>query len=221
MRIIIIGPPGAGKGTLGRSLARYFRVPHFATGDLLRDALRNGKDSELIQAARVISGGDMVSDGVANALVFDKLNAAASQNGWILDGYPRTVSQAEALATFLQKRNETVGIALFLAVSEETVLSRLSGRMVCENCAASFHRRDNPPKSAGVCDSCGGELAVREDDTPNGIARRLRLFHDRTAPLRAWFETRNLLKLVSGEGEASAVLARCLSALGEKKETMV
>lgn len=222
MRIIIIGPPGAGKGTLGRSLARHFRVPHFATGDLLRDALRDGKDTELTQAARVISGGEMVSDDVANALVFDNLNAPEAQNGWILDGYPRTVSQAEALAAFLKARNEQISAAVYLVVREETVLSRLDGRMVCKNCATSFHRRNSPPQVAGICDSCGGELIVRDDDTPSGIARRLRLFYDRTAPLEAWFAERNLLRRVSGEGEAEAVLTRCLTAdLGEAKETMV
>ena len=222
MRIIIIGPPGAGKGTQGRFLARYFRVPHLATGDLLRDALRDGKNAELSRAARVISSGDMVSDGVANALVFAKLSEPGAECGWILDGYPRTVVQAEALLGFLHKRNEAINAALALSVSEKTVLLRLGGRMVCENCAASFHRRENPPRIDDKCDGCGSTLLVRPDDTEAGIARRLGLFYERTAPLASWFGVRNLLQNVSGEGSAETVRARCLdAALGEKKETMV
>lgn len=225
-RIILLGPPGAGKGTQGRFLARHFRVPHLATGDILRDALRHDKNGEVGQAARVISDGDMVSDAVANALVFARLEGEAAHAGWVLDGYPRTRAQAESLFAFLQARNEAVDVVVALGVGKETVLARLGGRMVCPQCAASYHRDTNPPRNRDTCDGCGSRLTTRPDDTPDGIHRRLDLYQLRTAPVADWFREKNLLYVVSGEGDEKAVLARCLEAIrgaecGDTKETLV
>ena len=228
IRLILFGPPGAGKGTLGRSLARHFRVPHIATGDLLRSALAHDRDGVVGQAAQVINAGYMVSDEVANSLVFSRLKEADANNGWILDGYPRTLGQAEALDRFLRHEQQTITVAITLAVREETVLERLGGRSVCVRCGASYHETNNPPRVVGICDNCGGELVVRDDDTPSGISRRLRLYNERTVPLADWYKKHGVLQTISGEDEADDVLARALlvlrdagAAIGETKETLV
>lgn len=228
INIVLFGPPGAGKGTLGRSLARHFRVPHVATGDLLRSALAHDRDGAVGQAAQVINAGYMVSDAVANSLVFSRIKESDAEDGWILDGYPRTLGQAEALDGFLQREQQTVTVVITLAVSEETVLERLGGRSVCVRCGASYHETNNPPRVVGICDNCGGELVIRDDDTPSGISRRLRLYHERTVPLADWYKKRGVLQTISGEGEPDDVLTHALRvieqagiATGETKETLV
>jgi adenylate kinase len=209
----MLGPPGAGKGTQGMRLASHWGVPHIATGDMLRRVIAT-EDSELARAARVILEGQLIPDSVANALLFRELmERKDAQRGWVLDGYPRTVPQAQALADFLQPRNEVIDAVLSLQVSEAVLIGRLTGRLTCTNCGASFHERYEPPQTAGICDNCQSELMVRDDDREDRIRVRLGLYAERTVPLTVYYERAGLLRPIAADGTEEEVFARCLEAV--------
>ena len=212
-RIVLFGPPGAGKGTLGIGLSVALSIPHISSGDLLRQVLAEDENSELGRAARVITAGGMVTDGVAFALISREIEKPIAEAGYILDGYPRNVAQAERLDAYLEATRTALEAAILLEIDEATLVDRLMGRLTCPNCGETFHVRNAPPKVAGICDRCGSELEVREDDQPNAIRTRLRLYSERTTALFGFYMSSGRLLIVDGSGTGEEVLERTLNLL--------
>jgi adenylate kinase len=206
----MLGPPGSGKGTQGLRLAEAYGVPHISSGDLLRRVLATDAESELAQAVRVINEGRFVSDETVSQLVFRELEAAP---GFVLDGYPRNVGQAERFDTFLEARGSALDAVLFLDVSEQEILRRLGGRLTCPNCGATYHIQAEPPRVAGICDRCGAHLVVREDDRPDQVRTRLAVYGERTRPLVDYYRERDLLRIVDAHGSEDEVFGRCRQAV--------
>lgn len=214
-RIVLMGPPGAGKGTQGRRLAAFWHVPHVASGELLRSVLQNEGDSRIAEAARVIERGQMVTDSVVAELVFGYMEASGGENGFVLDGYPRNIAQAQTLKERLALSESALDAVIALEVGETELLLRLGGRLTCPNCGATFHVRSEPPRVAGVCDRCGSDLTIRTDDTPEAIRTRLQLYRERTRPLMDFYQDAGLLQTINAEGAEEDVFARCLEATRE------
>jgi adenylate kinase len=206
VRVIFLGPPGAGKGTQAARLAQELGVPHVATGDMLREAAQNGTRLGL-EAKRFMDRGALVPDEVVIGLVEDRLGQADAARGWVLDGFPRTAPQAEALDASLRRRGQEVDRVIFFRVSNAELLRRLTGRRVCRNCGAVFHLAFNPPAQAGRCDRCGGQLYQREDDAESAVVHRLDVYHTQTEPLLDYYRQRRSLTEVSGEGPVEQVAA--------------
>lgn len=198
MRLIFFGPPGAGKGTHARILAQKRKVPQLATGDLLRCEIREG--TELGKRAKaILERGELVPDSLVNELMLDQLKRPEAQRGFILDGYPRTIGQAEALEKFLQAEGLKLDAALYFKTSEEVVVRRLTGRLACPKCGANFHVLNIPPRAKGLCDHCGTALVERSDDRPETIRHRLSVYEKETAPLLDYYRKRDVLKEVPGD----------------------
>ena len=211
-RIVLTGPPGAGKGTQSSLLAARWGVPHIASGDILRRIIAT-EDSDLARSARVINEGKMIPDAVANAIVFRELDKPEAAPGFILDGYPRDVAQAGALAEYLDEKGCALDAAVALRIDREALVERLTGRLTCPQCGESYHVRAAPPKAAGVCDLCGHALVVREDDQPDRIRTRFEVYAEQTEPLLDWYRGRGLLRTVDGSGTEHEVLDRILRVL--------
>lgn len=206
MRLILIGPPGAGKGTQGARLSERLGVPSVSTGTLLRQLLASGEDTPLVREARQIEQGAFVSDAFANQLAF---SAIAGQVGFVLDGYPRSVAQAAALASFLGERQQVLDAVLIFTLTAETLSARLLGRRVCGRCGATYHLSAAPPCLVGQCDRCGGALVPRrEDDQPEKIALRQHLYETQTAPLIRYYQDQGLAREVLVEGSPEVVFQR-------------
>ena len=220
MRIILLGAPGSGKGTLGERLERSKGFPRISTGDILRKAVREGTPLGK-RAAAIMAKGDLVSDEIVTGLVRERIAEPDCRKGYILDGYPRTVAQAEALSRLDGDRPEVV---LALDVKDETVVARLGGRRVCGACAKIFNVVGRPADRIGVCDECGGPLQQRLDDSEAVVRERLRVYKDATAPLAGYYKARSTFRTIDGEGRpedvfrrASAVLDAELKTVGERK----
>ncbi|PYO06921.1 MAG: adenylate kinase [Candidatus Rokuibacteriota bacterium] len=212
MRVAFLGPPGAGKGTQARDLAQEWRVLHLATGDMLREAVATG--SPLGREAKTyMDQGALVPDDVIIRMMAERLGAAAGR-GFILDGFPRTIAQAEALARLLKDLGQTLDTVVYFDVSEPELLRRLTGRRVCRKCGHTYHLTSNPPKRPGVCDACGGELYQRDDDTEATVRNRLEVYRRQTAPLLDYYRQRNLLVTVSGEGPLATIRDAIRAAAG-------
>ena len=204
MRVAFLGPPGAGKGTQARDLAQEWGVLHLATGDLLREAVAAGSPRGR-EAKSYMDQGALVPDDVIIRMMAERLSAADAGRGFILDGFPRTIAQAEALARLLKDLGQTLDAVVYFDVSEPELLRRLTGRRVCRACGHSYHLTSNPPKRAGVCDACGGELYQRDDDAEATVRNRLDVYRRQTAPLLDYYRQRNLLAPVSGEGPLATI----------------
>lgn len=206
-----MGPPGAGKGTQGTLLAQRWGVPHVASGAILRRALANPEGSAFAQAAQVIKNGGFVTNDVANAIVFRELDRpVARRRGFVLDGYPRDVAQAEVLEDYLVASRRGLNAVIALQIDEETLIARLAGRLTCPQCGATYHIKAAPPAHEGVCDNCGASLIVREDDEPKSIRTRLALYAEKTEPLMAFYEKRDVLRAVDASGTENDVARRVL-----------
>lgn len=204
MRVAFLGPPGAGKGTQARDLAQEWRVLHLATGDMLREAVAAG--SSLGREAKgYMDQGALVPDDVIIRMMGERLGKADAARGFILDGFPRTIAQADALAKLLKDLGQTLDSVVYFDVSEPELLRRLTGRRVCRKCGHTYHLVSNPPKRAGVCDACGGELYQRDDDTEATVRKRLEVYQRQTAPLLDYYRQRNVLTTVTGEGSLTAI----------------
>jgi adenylate kinase len=203
VRVAFLGPPGAGKGTQARDLAREWSALHLATGDMLREALAAGTALGL-EAKRSMDQGALVPDDVIIRMVAERLSGAGA-GGFILDGFPRTIAQAEALARLLKDLGQTLDVVVYFDVSEPELLRRLTGRRVCRACGHTYHVTSSPPKRAGVCDACGGELYQREDDGEATVRKRLEVYRRQTEPLLDYYRQRNLLAPVSGEGPVTSI----------------
>ena len=213
MRVAFLGPPGAGKGTQARDLAQEWGALHLATGDMLREAVAAGSPLGR-EAKSYMDQGALVPDDVIVRMMAERLGAADAGRGFILDGFPRTIAQAEALARLLKDLGQTLDTVVYFDVSEPELLRRLTGRRVCRACGHSYHVTSNPPKRAGVCDACGGELYQRDDDGEATVRNRLEVYRRQTAPLLDYYRQRNLLVTVSGEGPVVTIRDAIRAAVG-------
>jgi adenylate kinase len=205
VRVILLGPPGAGKGTQAGNIAETYGIPHISTGDILRANVREGTALGL-EAKRFMDAGDLVPDEVIIGMVGDRLAEPDAAQGFLFDGFPRTVPQAEALEKLLlQDRGQPLDVVLRLAVDEDEVVSRLTGRRTCTACGAVFHVDHQPPATEGVCDSCGGELVQRDDDREDVVRNRLEVYRRSTEPLEEFYWNRGLLRDVEAVGTVDEV----------------
>ena len=204
MDVIIMGPPGAGKGTQAIALAEHMGVPHIATGDLFRDAVRRGTSLGL-QAKGFMERGELVPDSLTIALLLDRLYDADAAAGALLDGFPRTVAQAEALDVALGERGRRVGRVVDLIVPRDTLIDRLAGRWLCRECQTPYHAVFSPPQAAGTCDRCGGLLYQRPDDRRETVERRLDVYVEQTLPVIDYYRRRGVLVEVNGDQEIEDV----------------
>jgi adenylate kinase len=204
MRFVFLGPPGAGKGTQARELASEWSVAHIATGDMLRDAVAGGTPLGR-EAKRYMERGELVPDDVIVRMIGERLNRSDAARGFILDGFPRTIAQAEALANLLKDLGQTLDGAVYFDVGEPELLRRLTGRRVCRQCGATFHLVSAPPARPGVCDRCGGELYQRDDDGEDTVRNRLAVYARQTAPLLDYYRARSVLSTVNGEGAIDTI----------------
>jgi adenylate kinase len=197
LNLILLGPPGSGKGTQGERLQEDFRLPYYATGDILRAAVRD--ETELGRTAKeYMDRGDLVPDEVIIGVIGERVEGPEAADGFILDGFPRTVGQAEALEEEMEGLNRKITAAVLIDVDDEEVVRRLGGRRTCVKNGHIFHVEFDPPKNEDVCDICGSRLVVRDDDKPDVIRNRLDQYHDKTKPLVSYYEERGLLKRVDG-----------------------
>ena len=204
MRIILLGPPGAGKGTQAAVLSKRYNIPHISTGDILREAGRGG--SELGKKAKAfMDKGELVPDDVVIGIVVDALKSERTMSGFILDGFPRTLAQAVDLDKRLAGDRIKMDVVLYFETSPEVAIERLSGRRVCGKCGYNYHVKNIPPNKEGVCDKCGGELFQRPDDKEETVRRRLKVYESDTKPLVEYYAKKRLLKRVSGDLDVKAL----------------
>lgn len=215
MRAVLVGPPGAGKGTQAQILASELSIPKVSTGDIFRANVSGGTDLGK-QAKAYMDRGELVPDEVTNEMVRDRLAQEDAQAGFLLDGFPRNVAQAETLNKILNDLNERLDTVLELAVDQEEVVRRLAGRRSCRSCGHAHHVEYEPPEVDGVCDNCGGELFQREDDREETIRRRLEVYNEQTAPLVAFYRNEGILTTIDATGAVEDITARALDALRDR-----
>jgi adenylate kinase len=215
VRLIFLGPPGAGKGTQARALAQGWGVPQVATGEMLRDAVAAGTPLGR-EAKRIMDTGALVPDDVMIGLIAERLRQPDAAPGFILDGFPRTIAQAEALDRLLKDLGHPLDRVVYFEVAEPELVRRLTGRRLCRRCQTAFHVVSAPPRQPGVCDRCGGELYQREDDSEATVRNRLQVYARQTAPLLDYYRHRDLLTSVSGEGSIAAIGAAIQKATGPR-----
>lgn len=197
MNIVLLGPPGAGKGTQGVVLSKSYQIPHISTGDMLREAVKSG--TSLGKKAKVfMDSGELVPDEVIVNIVVDRLGRNDTKKGYILDGFPRTLKQAEELDAALKRKVSGIDMALYFEIPENIAIERLTGRRVCKKCGANFHVKNIPPKKENVCDKCGAELFQRPDDKLETVKNRLKVYEFQTRPLIEYYAKKGILKKVSG-----------------------
>ena len=216
MRVIFLGPPGVGKGTQAEFIAQKYAIPKLSTGDLLRESV--AKQTALGNEAQgYMERGELVPDAVVIGLVEEKLVSPECQGGFLLDGFPRTVEQANQLSTFLESTGVGLDCVVYFALAKDEIVKRISGRRSCPQCKAVYHLESIPPKQDGVCDVCGKVLVQRNDDKPETIESRLTVYHEQTSPLIEYYKTRNLLCELDGAGLVSAVQDRLMALLAQPR----
>lgn len=214
MKIIMLGAPGAGKGTQAKMIADRYSIPHISTGDIFRANIKN--NTELGQKAKTyMDQGLLVPDELVVDLIMDRFKEADCKDGYVLDGFPRTIPQAEALDNALNAIGEKVDFAINVEVPDENIVTRMSGRRACVGCGATYHIVYNPTRTENVCDRCGKELILRDDDKPETVQKRLSVYHDQTQPLIRYYENKGVLKEVDGTVEMKDVFAAITAILGE------
>ena len=214
MKIIMLGAPGAGKGTQAKQIAAKYNIPHISTGDIFRANIKNG--TELGKKAKeYIDQGMLVPDELTCDLVMDRIAQDDCVGGFVLDGFPRTIPQAEALTNALEKIGQSMDYAIDVDVPDENIVNRMSGRRACLNCGATCHIVFNPTKKDGVCDTCGNETVLRDDDKPETVQKRLSVYHEQTQPLIDYYKTKNILKSVDGTKPMDEVFSDIVEILGE------
>jgi adenylate kinase len=212
MYLVLLGPPGSGKGTQAERLNEQLGLPHVASGDLFRENIGNETELGLL-AKGYIDRGQLVPDDVTIAMVRERLQQPDCDDGVILDGFPRTLAQAEAFDEILASTGRTLAGVLYINVPDEELVRRLSGRRICRQCQTPYHMTFSPPAEEGVCDECGGELYQRDDDRPETVRARLRVYHEQTAPLIDYYRQVGLLVEVDGFGDIETVNAALLDAI--------
>ena len=208
MKLILLGAPGAGKGTQAEVLSKRWNIPTISTGNILRAAIKNGTSVGL-QAKAFMDAGQLVPDDVIMGILKERVAEPDCADGYILDGVPRTIPQAEAM----EESGIDVDCALSIEVEDEVIVERMAGRRLCGKCGASYHTKNHPPKREGVCDVCGGELVTRADDAPETVRKRLAVYHKETEPLKAFYEKRGKLRSVDNQPNIEATTAAVLRVL--------
>lgn len=213
MRIIMLGAPGAGKGTQAKQIADKYQIPHISTGDIFRANIKN--ETELGKKAKTyMDQGLLVPDELTLELIMDRFAEPDCANGYVLDGFPRTIPQAEALDEALTKQGEKVEFAINVDVPDENIVKRMSGRRACLSCGATYHIEHIPPKVEGVCDRCSSELVLRDDDKPETVMKRLNVYHEQTQPLIEYYSNKKVLVDVDGTKDMSEVFSDIVKILG-------
>ena len=213
MKIIMLGAPGAGKGTQAKKIAAKYGSPHISTGDIFRANIKNG--TELGKKAKTyMDQGLLVPDELVVDLVVDRVNQDDCTNGYVLDGFPRTIPQAEALTEALEKMGQKVDFAIDVNVPDENIVKRMGGRRACVTCGATYHMVYAPTKKEGICDTCGGELILRDDDKPETVQKRLNVYHDQTQPLIDYYTSQGILRTVDGTVDIDDVFRAITEFLG-------
>lgn len=213
MKIILMGGPGAGKGTQANPLVERFKFPHISTGDMFRAAIKEGTALGL-KAKSYMDAGGLVPDEVTIGIVEERLAQPDCKDGFLLDGFPRTLAQGNALASILERLGMKLDGVINIEVAEDVLIPRLTGRRICRQCGSSYHMVFNPPKEEGVCGQCGGELYQRSDDTVETAENRLNVYNSQTEPLIAFYEEKGLLKRINGDQAIDKVFQDILKALG-------
>lgn len=209
MKLILLGAPGAGKGTQAEKICERLSIPTISTGNIIREAMKTGTEMGK-KAKEYVEAGKLVPDEVVIGIIKERLAESDCANGFILDGFPRTIPQAEALDAM----NFGVDCVLSIEVPDEKIVTRMSGRRVCITCGASYHTEYKKPAKEGVCDQCGAELVLRKDDAPETVLERLNIYHDQTEPLKGYYEKSGKLKTVEGQEEVADTTALVFAALG-------
>ncbi len=214
MKIIMLGAPGAGKGTQAKLIADRYGVPHISTGDIFRANIKNGTELG-IEAKRYMDQGLLVPDELTVKILLDRVANEDCSTGYVLDGFPRTIPQAEVLEKALAERNDQIDYAINVDVPDENIIHRMSGRRACLACGATYHIKHIPPKKEGICDRCGKELILRDDDKPETVKNRLDVYHEQTQPLIDFYTNKGILRTVYGTVDMKDVFAGIVNILGE------
>lgn len=214
MKVVMLGAPGAGKGTQAKKIAAKYNIPHISTGDIFRANIKNG--TELGKKAKTyMDQGLLVPDELVVDLVVDRVNQEDCADGYVLDGFPRTIPQAEALTKALASQGQKLDYAIDVDVPDENIVRRMSGRRACVGCGATYHLEYAPTKKEGICDVCGGELILRDDDKPETVEKRLGVYHEQTQPLIDYYTNAGILKRVDGTVDIEEVFQAVVHILGE------
>ena len=214
MKVVMLGAPGAGKGTQAKKIAAKYNIPHISTGDIFRAIIKNG--TELGKKAKTyMDQGLLVPDELVVDLVVDRVNQEDCADGYVLDGFPRTIPQAEALTKALASQGQKLDYAIDVDVPDENIVRRMSGRRACVGCGATYHLEYAPTKKEGICDVCGGELILRDDDKPETVEKRLGVYHEQTQPLIDYYTNAGILKRVDGTVDIEEVFQAVVQILGE------
>lgn len=213
MKIIMLGAPGAGKGTQAKMIAEKYSVPHISTGDIFRANIKNGTELGM-EAKKYMDQGLLVPDELTVKILLDRVANEDCKNGYVLDGFPRTIPQAKVLDQALAELRDHIDYAINVEVPDENIIKRMSGRRACLTCGATYHIEHVPPKAEGVCDACGNELVLRDDDQPETVKNRLEVYHKQTQPLIDFYNTKGVLKTVDGTVDMKEVFAAIADILG-------
>ena len=214
MKIIMLGAPGAGKGTQAKKIAEKYQIPHISTGDIFRANIKGGTELGM-KAKTFMDQGMLVPDEITIGMLMDRIGQEDCINGYVLDGFPRTIPQAESLTKALAERGEKVDYAINVDVPDENIINRMSGRRACLGCGATYHITFNPPVKEGICDTCGQELVLRDDDKPETVKKRLDVYHQQTQPLIDYYKNAEVLEEVDGTQPMDAVFQGIVEILGE------
>jgi len=212
MKIIMLGAPGAGKGTQAKQIAAKYNIPHISTGDIFRANIKGGTALGM-EAKGYMDKGQLVPDELTVRILLDRVANDDCKDGYVLDGFPRTIPQAEVLDAEVKKLNEKVDFAINVDVPDENIVNRMGGRRACLKCGATYHIAYVPPKKEGICDTCGSELVLRDDDKPETVKNRLNIYHDQTQPLIDYYEKQGILRTVDGTKDMDDVFADIVNIL--------
>ena len=214
MKLIMVGAPGAGKGTQAKRIAEKYNIPHISTGDIFRKNLK--EETKLgLEAKKYMDAGGLVPDEITIGMLLDRLLEADAANGYVLDGFPRNIPQAKALAEALKERNEKVDFVFDIDVPDEAIVERMGGRRACAKCGETYHTKYHPPVVPEVCDACGSKLITRDDDKPETVLKRLEVYHELTQPLIDYYSEAGVLKQVDGTQDMNKVFTDIVAILGE------
>lgn len=213
MKIVMLGAPGAGKGTQAKMIAEKYSIPHISTGDIFRSNIKEGTELGL-EAKSYMDQGKLVPDELTVKILLDRVAKDDCRNGYVLDGFPRTIPQANVLKEALEAQNDKIDYAINVDVPDENIVRRMSGRRACVTCGATYHIEHVPPKKEGICDKCGSALILRDDDKPDTVLNRLKIYHEQTQPLIDFYNNEGILKEVDGTIDVKDVFANIAAILG-------